>query len=178
MSEGLFGQSFSVAPPIHIFKGLPCLWPFSVVQCMRHIEGSPWLGSNSVDWCVRHLKGHPRWVPTLWLDVSGTWWASLSIVQLKMLACEERKSMVRAPPSMHDSAISPCFHGCLAFFHKHFLPQSLTSCPLSPCLCSQQKPLPWDYSTVHTLQLPVAIPSMGPVSLSKVCMAVSDFHSI
>ena len=145
---------------------------------MRHIEGSPWLGSNSVDWCVRHLKGHPRWVPTLWLDVSGTWWASLSIVQLKMLACEERKSMVRAPPSMHDSAISPCFHGCLAFFHKHFLPQSLTSCPLSPCLCSQQKPLPWDYSTIHTLQLPVAIPSMGPVSLSKVCMAVSDFHSI
>ena len=29
----------------------------------------------------------------------------------------ERETMVMAPPSMHDSAVLPCFHGCLAFLH-------------------------------------------------------------
>ena len=58
-SEGLFGQSFSIALPIQALRGLPCLESFSVVQHVRHIEGAPWLGSYSVDWQVRHLKGHP-----------------------------------------------------------------------------------------------------------------------
>ena len=52
-SEGLFGQSFSVAPPVQALRGLPCLGPFSVAQGIRHIEGPPWLGSYSVDRCVR-----------------------------------------------------------------------------------------------------------------------------
>ena len=30
-SEGLFGQSFSIAPPIQAPRGLPCLGPFSFV---------------------------------------------------------------------------------------------------------------------------------------------------
>ena len=46
-SEGLFGQSFSVALPVHTFRGIPCL------------------GSSSVDRHIRHLKGHPEWRPTL-----------------------------------------------------------------------------------------------------------------
>ena len=37
-SEGLFGQSFSVALPIQALRGLPCLWSFSVVQYIRHVE--------------------------------------------------------------------------------------------------------------------------------------------
>ena len=37
---------------------------------------------------------------------------SLSIVQLQMLACEEREAVVTAPPAMRDSAVSLCFHGC------------------------------------------------------------------
>ena len=40
-SEGLFDQSFSVAPPIQALTGLPCLGSFSVVQRIRHIEGTP-----------------------------------------------------------------------------------------------------------------------------------------
>ena len=32
--------------------------------------------------------------------------------------------MVMAPPTTHDSAVSPCFHGCLAFPPEHFPPQS------------------------------------------------------
>jgi len=42
-SEGLFGQSFSMVPPIQALTGLPCLGSFSVVWCIRHIEGAPWL---------------------------------------------------------------------------------------------------------------------------------------
>ena len=60
-SEGLFGQSFSVAPPIQALRGLPCLGSFSAVGSSRHIEGPPRLGSYSADPCLRHLKGHP-WV--------------------------------------------------------------------------------------------------------------------
>ena len=59
LSEGLFGQSFSIAPPVQAPKGLLCLGFFSVVQHVRHIEGPLWLGSYSVDLHIRHLKGHP-----------------------------------------------------------------------------------------------------------------------
>ena len=42
-SEGLFGQSFSVAPPIQALRGIPCLGFLSVVQHIRHIKGySEW----------------------------------------------------------------------------------------------------------------------------------------
>ena len=82
-SEGLFGQSFSIALPVRAVRGLPCLESFSVVQSIRNIEacplaglllcrsahqahgGAPWVGSYSVDQRVRHLKGHPGWGPTL-----------------------------------------------------------------------------------------------------------------
>ena len=40
-SEGLFGQSFSVALPIQTLRGLPCLGSFSIVQHVRYIEGPP-----------------------------------------------------------------------------------------------------------------------------------------
>ena len=47
-SEGLFGQSFSVALPSLALRGLPCLASFCVI------------------WHVWHLKGHPGWGPTLY----------------------------------------------------------------------------------------------------------------
>ena len=46
-SDGLFGQSFSMAPPVQALGGIPCLGTFSAVQHIRHIEG------------------HPGWGPTL-----------------------------------------------------------------------------------------------------------------
>ena len=64
-SEGLFGQSFSVAPFIQALRGLPSLGSFSVIQRIRYIKGPLWLGSYSVDQHVRDLKGHPGWGPTL-----------------------------------------------------------------------------------------------------------------
>ena len=114
--ESLFGQSFSVAPPIQALRGLPSQGSFSVVRKVRHIEGSPWLGSYSVDWHIKHLKGHPGQGFLLCSSVcqAGVWWASLSIVQLLMLACGESEATVMSPPTRHDSAVSPCFRGCQA----------------------------------------------------------------
>ena len=47
-----------------------------------------------------------------------------------------------APPSMRDSAVSPCFHGCPAFLHGHFPPQSPPPRPLNLSLRSQKQPSP------------------------------------
>ena len=81
--------------------------------------------------------------------------------------------MVMAAPPTRDSAVLPCFHGCLAFLHGHFPPQSPPSHPLNPSLHSQGQPLPWDFSTIPKLQLPATAPSRGPVSLSGLCMAAA-----
>ena len=70
-----------------------------------------------------------------------------------------------APPPTHDSAVSPCFHGCPAFLHRHFAPQSPPSHPLDPSLHTQHQPLPWDCSTIPKLQLPASAPSRRPAFL-------------
>ena len=64
-SEGLFGQSFSVAMTIQALRELSCVGSFFIVQQVRHIVGPSWLGSYSKDQHFRHLKGHPGWRPTL-----------------------------------------------------------------------------------------------------------------
>ena len=90
-----------------------------------------------------------------------------------MLACGQSEAMVVAPPSVHDSAVSPCFHGCLAFLHQHFPPGSPPSHFLNLLLCIQQQPSPWDCSTITKLQLPTAALSRGPAFLSGLCMATA-----
>ena len=92
-----------------------------------------------------------------------------------MLACGEREAMVMAPPPRHDSAVLPCFHGCLAFLHRYF-PTTisfLTSPRPYSSLCSQQQPSPWDCCIIPKLQLPATASSRGPAALSRVCMAVA-----
>ena len=79
--------------------------------------------------------------------------------------------MVMTPPPTHDSAVSSCFHGCLAFLHRLFPPQSPPSRSLGLSLCSQQQHLLWGCSTIPMVQLPTAAPSRGPASLSGVHMA-------
>jgi len=76
-SECLFGQSFSIAPPIQALRGLCCLGSFSVVLHFWHIEGAPlagvllcrllhqllkgapWARPYSVVQCGRHLMDQP-----------------------------------------------------------------------------------------------------------------------
>ena len=69
--------------------------------------------------------------------------------------------MVMAPSPMHDSVVSPCFHGCLAFLHRPFPPQSPPSYPLDSSLCSSKQPSPWDCSTIPKFQPLTAAPSQG-----------------
>ena len=138
-SEGLSIQSFSIVPPIQVLRGLPCLGSFSAVQHIRHREGAPltgvllclpahqafkgapWVGSYSVVQSVRRLMGQPLYCSAA---DAGMW--------------KERADMVMAPPPKCDSAVLPCSHGCLAFLHRHFPPQSPPSPPLNPSLHSQQ----------------------------------------
>ena len=84
---------------------------------------------------------------------------------------EEREAMVMAPPTKHDSRVSPCFHGCPAFLHRHFPSQSPPSHPLNPSLCHQQQPSPWDCFATPKFQLPATAPSREPAFLFGVCMA-------
>ena len=120
------------------------------------LKGAPWVGSYSVVHCVRPLMGQP---------------VCCSAADAGM--CRERESLVLGPPPTHDSAVSPCFHGCPAFLHRHFPPQSPPSHPLDLSLCSQQQPSPWDCSTIPKLQLPATAPYTGLASLSRVCMAAA-----
>ena len=86
-----------------------------------------------------------------------------------------------APPHYVDSAVSPCFHGCPAFLHRHFPPQFPPSHPLDQPLCSQQQPSPWDCSTIPKLQLPAMVPSRGPAfwgmyGCGKDCLILLSFR--
>ena len=122
------------------------------------------MGSYSVVQCVRYLMGQPLCCSAA---SAGMW--------------GERGAIVMSPPPTCDSTVSPCFHGCLAFLQRHFPSQSSHSPPLDLSLCSQQQPLLWDSSTIPKLQLPASVPSRGPESLLRVCMAaartvLTSFH--
>ena len=136
-------------------RGAPLTGVLLCRSAHQALKGVPWVGSYSVVQCVRRLMGQ------------------LSVVQLPMLACGEREAMVMAPHPTCDSAVSPCFRGCLAFLHRHFPPQSLPSYPLDLSFHSQQQPSAWDCSTIPKLQLPATAPSRRPVSLSEVCTATA-----
>ena len=173
-SEDLFGQSFSVAPPIQALRVLAPL-PGALLCCLAHqahrgaplagvllcslahqsLKGAPWVGSYSVVQCIRCLMGQP-----LCCSAANAGYG-------------EREAIVMAPPATRDSAVSPCFHGCPSFLHRYFPPQSPSSSHLDPSLHSQQQPLPWDCSTTRQLQLSASAPSRGPASLSGVCMAAA-----
>ena len=125
--------------------------PRDTFCCSAHqaYRGAPWVGSYSVVQCVRHLMGQSLYWPAA---SAGMW--------------REREAMVMAPPSTHDSAVSPCFHGCPAFLpgisahnllpHIHLIslsavnssprpgisPQSLNSSSQQLCLSGEQRSFP------------------------------------
>ena len=90
--------------------------------------------------------------------------------------------MVTATPSTHDSAVLPCFHGCLAFLHRHLPPQSPPSHPLGLSLHSQQQPLSWDCSTIPRFSsqplhlLGMQVPVQGLYGCSKDCLILIPFR--
>ena len=115
------------------------------------LKGEPYVGSYSIVQRIRRLLGQPLYCSAA---DAGLWGGA----------------MVLAPPPTHDSAVSLCFHGCLAFLHRHSPPPSP---PSNPSLCSQHQPSPWDCSTTPKFQLLATEPSRGPASLPRVCMAAA-----
>ena len=85
------------------------------------------MGSCSVVQCVRHLMGQP-------LNCSAA----------------DAGSVGRERAPMRDSAVSPCFHGCPAFLHRHFPSQS----PPSPPSVSPQSTASLALGLLHTPQTP------------------------
>ena len=69
--------------------------------------------------------------------------------------------------------MSPYFHGCWDFLHRHFPPQSPPSHPLNLSPHSLQQLSPWDCSTIPKVQFPAAVPSKGSGFLSGVSMAAA-----
>ena len=91
--------------------------------------------------------------------------------------------MVMAPPPARDSAVSPCFHGCLASLHRHFPRQSPPSHPLNPSLHSQTPALA--LGLLHNPQTPVPsrctfqethIPVRGTYGCGKECLILLPFR--
>ena len=135
-SESLFGQPFSVALLIQALRGpLPavlfCCWArqahrgahlAGLLLCRsayQALKGAPWVRSYSGVQCIRRLMGQPLYCSAA---DAGMW---------------ERGATVMAPLLLHDLTVLPCFHGCLAFLHRYFPPQSPPSHPLNLSLLSQ-----------------------------------------
>ena len=87
-----------------------------------------------------------------------------------------------APPPTCDSAVSPCFHGCLAFLHRHFPSQSPPSPPLNRSLQSTAAPA---LGSLHTPQTPAPrrctfqgtlAPFRGMYSCGEDCLILIPFR--
>ena len=148
--------------------------------CQAHREHS-WLGSYFVHRQVRHLKGLVGGV----LLSSSAYQAfdEPASVQLPMQACGEREAMVMVPPPIHDSAVSPCFRGCLAFLLRHFPPQSPPSHPLSPSLLQSTAALalgllhnPLTPAPSHCPFQGTSVPVWGMYGCSKNCLILIPFR--
>ena len=121
----------------------------------QSLKGAPWVGSYSVAQCIQHLMGQPLYCSAADVGVCGEW-----------------EAMVMAVSPMHDSAVSPCFHGCLISSTGISHHNLLSHIP-SQSLHSQQQRLPWDCSTIPNLQLPAVAPSRRLAFLSGKCMAAA-----
>ena len=169
-----------MALPVQALRRIPCLGSFSVGWRIKHIEasltgvllcrlvhpslkGAPWVGSYSVVQCGRHLMVQPLYCS-----------AANAVVW------RERSHGDGSTPT-RDSAVSPCFHACLTFLHRHFPPWSAPFHPLDLSLHSQQQPSHLDCPTIPKFQLPAAAPSRRLAFLPGLYMAAArtvDSHSI
>ena len=84
--------------------------------------------------------------------------------------------MMMAPPPMHDSAVSPCSHGYLAFLHRHFPPQSPPSHPLDVSLCSQQLHNPSTPAPSHCAFQGTCVPVQGMYGCGKDSLILIPFR--
>ena len=162
-SEGLYGQSFSVALPLQALRGLPCLGSLSVVWRIRHIEGHPWVGSYSVDQCVSHLMGQPLYCPAAHAGVWGEslWWWLHPLCMTLQYRLASMAAWLSSTGISHHSPLPHIPSTCLS---------TVNSSP-HPGIASQS----WNSSS-QPLHLPGDLcPCPGSVWLSQ---GLSDSHPI
>ena len=92
-------------------RGAPLVGVLLCRMAHQSLKGAL-VGSYSIVQCVRRLMGQPLYCSAA---DAGVW---------------RERGLVMAPPPTRDSAVLPCLHGCLAFLHWHFPPQSPPSHPL------------------------------------------------
>ena len=89
-SEGLFGQSFSIAPPIQALRRDPL--PEVLLCCSESqaLKGAPWVGSYSAVQCIRCLMGQPLYCSAadagVWRERRWWWLHPLHMTQQYCLA--------------------------------------------------------------------------------------------
>ena len=104
-------------------RGAPLAGILLCISACQPLKEAPWVGSYSVVPYLRHLMGQPLYYSAADAGVWG------------------ERGYGNSSTSMHDSAVLPCFQGCLAFLHRHFPPQSPPSCPLGLSLHSSPCPV-------------------------------------
>ena len=130
----------------------------SVCQALK---GAPWVGSYSVVQCIRRLMAQPLYCSAANYGVCRG--ESHTYIRYVWLSS------------------TPCFHGCPAFLHRHFPPQSPPSHPLNLSSAVNSSPCPGIASqslnsNSQLLQLPRDLhPCPGYVWLQQ---GLSDSHSI
>ena len=91
--------------------------------------------------------------------------------------------MVMTSPLTCDSAVSPCFRGCLAFLHRHFPSQSPPSPPLQSI--SLQSTATLTLRSLHTPETPAPkcctfqgtlAPVQGVYGCGKDCLILIPFR--
>ena len=171
-SEGLFGQSSSIAPPGQALKGLSCLGCFSAGPASG-AKRAPLVGVPLCRLACQALKG------ALWagscsvVSASGVWWASLYCSAaddaglwgergygwFHLLGMTQQYCLASMAAQLSFTGIS----------HHSLLPHI----PLILLSAVSLQPSPWDCSTVPKLQFLAAAPSWGPASASRVCIAAA-----
>ena len=87
-----------------------------------------------------------------------------------------------APSPTRDSAVSPCFHSCLAFLHWHFPPRSTSSHPLNPTLHINNSPgFEIAPQSLNSSSQPLCLPGdqhscLGAYGCSKDCLILIPFR--
>ena len=95
-----------------VSRGAPLAGVLLCSSAHQSLKGALWVGSCSVVQCVGRLMGQP---PYCSAADAGSWGER---------GCGDGSTPTR------DSTVSPCFHGCPAFLHRHFPPQSPPHIPL------------------------------------------------
>ena len=136
-----------------------------LLSCSVHQahRGPPLAGVLLCRLAHQSLKGAP-WVRSCCSSVHQAFDGPASLL-FSCLVCGEREAMVMSPSPTCDSALSPCFHGCPAFLHRHFPPQS-TPPPHLLSIC---------FFTVNSSPQPGISPQSPNSSSQPLCLP-GDLH--